>query len=154
MMMRKYKSLYRDAYAALSVSCGNPSDSKLLQKMMIGVFRIIMSDPNSIVEQGRMPNCVYTGYDPAFRLESIDGHIAKNRVKDQTVICGGRMRSADAQIPFGQKYVAMSVGFDGNIKCMKISMRRFLSNLKCIDSDLSISAYCALRGIDLKYEPK
>ncbi len=140
-----HKSRYHAAYAAIHEACDKPNDAKLAQKAISEAIRIIMDDPNSTV---RVVCCT-------LQLHSFDYDcVAANGHADETYISIGRNPNPyDGMFRLGDRYVDLAAYAGGRYTRMRMTMRRFLSNLKAIGLFSTISAYCALRGVDLNYDP-
>lgn len=160
MMLRKnsrHKTPYHEAYAVIGELKKRPNDAKLVQLALRVVFGIIIADPESTAAQGGEHDVIYRSHIPSFRFESMESRSAGiyGLSGRYAVIFGGIMLSlTDPCIPFMGRYVSIAASDGQSYRAFKMPMRRFLANLKAIDGDSSISAYCMMRGIDLRYRPQ
>jgi hypothetical protein len=151
----KHKSPYHEAYAIIGELKKRPNDPRLIQLALRVIFGIIISDPESTATQGKERDVIYTGFEPSFRFESAECRDMYGVHGKYALINGGRMqRIDDPDIPYLKKYVSLAASNGRAYRCFRMSMRRFLANVRSIDKDSSISAYCMLRGIDLRYKER
>lgn len=151
-----HKTPYHEAYSIIRELRKRPNDSRLIQRALKVIFGIIIADPASTATQGEERNIIYRGYSPSFRFESAESRDPRiyGLCGKYVVVCGGIMQNlTDPDIPYLKKYVAISASNGRSYKSFKMPMRRFLANVRSIDANSSISAYCMLRGIDFRYEP-
>lgn len=156
----KHKSPYHEAYAIIGELKKRPNDPKLVQRALRSIFDIIISDPNSTATMGEEKDVLCRGFRPAFRFESVSVD-SRDSIRPYwltgkyAVVNGGMMMQlTDPTIPYLGRYVSIAASNGRSYRHFKMSMRRFLTNLKAIDGDASISAYCMMRGVDLRYDPK